>query len=116
MAIRLGGTRIHARLYARGNARGDRDHRGADGDPVPVVSRMRIAGADGEYQLAQSQRISAAINNYFNDYNGYPGVTPNHLFNPTQAASRVLPSLTQNGRPGAGAARRPGHPGQCGFG
>ena len=46
---------------------------------VPVISRERIA-AQTANTTNQIQRITGGINNYFHDFNGYPGVVSNNLF------------------------------------
>jgi type II secretory pathway pseudopilin PulG len=64
---------------------------------VPVVSRMRIAVQTANTN-AMLQRISAGINNYFNDFNAYPGLIANAKFNPTTPTfpHRLVPNQTQS--------------------
>lgn len=72
---------------------------------VPVVSHVRI-NAQTTASQALIQRIAVAINNYHNDFRGYPGALPNSAFPGnirTQTEDMVvalLGGLTPNG--GAG--------------
>jgi prepilin-type N-terminal cleavage/methylation domain-containing protein len=46
---------------------------------IPVVSRVRLS-AQTASTTAEMHRISAAIGNYFNDFQAYPGMTSNQGF------------------------------------
>src|SRR5216110_1976560 len=48
---------------------------------IPVVGRVRLA-AQTANTTNQMHRISAAIQNYFNDFQAYPGVFSNREFTP----------------------------------
>jgi len=49
---------------------------------VPVISKVRLTAKTADV-TNQMHRISAAIGNYFNDFQGYPGATANKDFTPS---------------------------------
>lgn len=68
---------------------------------IPVVSRVRLAGQTAATQ-AQVQKISGAIQNYYNDFQAYPGAIPNMAFANNTAGSTTYfntspgPNYTQS--------------------
>jgi type II secretory pathway pseudopilin PulG len=58
---------------------------------VPVITKVRLTARTADV-TNQMHRISAAIGNYFNDFQGYPGVTANRDFIPSAPNKPYTPA------------------------
>jgi type II secretory pathway pseudopilin PulG len=56
---------------------------------VPVISRVRLSAQPASV-TSQMHRISAAIGNYFNDFQAYPGALANREFTPSASSPKIF--------------------------